>query len=394
MVMAEQQHIAFAHRLRGVAALIVLLHHYVSFLYAPPQAVINAIGMTSTIQSENADLVVALMRLQLWLEPYAIDVRSWGPFGVSVFFLVSGFVIPNALLRLRVHGFLIGRFFRLWPTYAVGLATALVVLTITSYIADFTPTYSVMSVVTNLLLVEDIVYGKTLDLVSWTLTIEVMFYLFCAAIVPVLRMADTRQLMIAAVLLGMLGYTLSQLIQLTEKPYLSVLARDLRFMPYLFIGTLFHFHQRGLLSNWYLILNSGLLLFLHIISRYLINPTGAAQQGYYMVFAYAYLAFAACYLFYGRTTFLPKAFGDILDRVATISYPLYLVHAVHGYVLINTLLLLSVPVWAAVMAAIAWSFFLANLLHRWVERPTHAYGRRLAALYPLTVNCVRRKLLT
>lgn len=390
----EQHHIAFAHRLRGVAALIVMLHHYLSFLYAPPQAVFNAIGMVSTIQGENIGLVALLMRLQLLLEPYALDVRSWGPFGVSVFFLVSGFVIPSALLRVRAHGFLIGRFFRLWPTYAVGLVSVLLVLTLAAFIGDSLPAFSLMPILTNLLLVEDVVYGHTIDLVSWTLTIEVMFYLFCVAVVPVLRLADTRLLVMFAVLLGMLGYTLSQLVQLTEKPYLSVLARDLRFMPYLFIGTLFHFHYRGLLSHWLLIFNTLLLLFLHIISRYLINPTGAAQQGYYMVFAYAYVAFALCYLFYNRVNFLPKAIGHAFDKVATISYPLYLVHAVHGYVVINTLLLWGAPVWIALLGAGLWSFLLAYGLHRWVEKPTHAFARRLAQRYPVPDNRVRRKILT
>lgn len=65
--------------------------------------------------------------------------------------------------------------------------------------------------------------------------IEVMFYLICAAIVPVLRLASTAQLTMIAVPFGMSGYTFSQLTHLQEGVFLPTLARDMRFLPYLFI---------------------------------------------------------------------------------------------------------------------------------------------------------------
>src|SRR5260370_804687 len=44
-----------------------------------------------------------------------------GPLGVALFFLVSGFVIPISLEKVRWKEFLIQRVFRLYPTYWAGL---------------------------------------------------------------------------------------------------------------------------------------------------------------------------------------------------------------------------------------------------------------------------------
>jgi len=40
-----------------------------------------------------------------------------GGFGVALFFLISGFVIPFSFLRYTRTGFAIARILRLWPAY-------------------------------------------------------------------------------------------------------------------------------------------------------------------------------------------------------------------------------------------------------------------------------------
>ncbi len=75
--------------LRGGAALAVALHH-ASYVYLPALRV----------------------RMADWFDP--------GLFGVLVFFLVSGYIVPASLERRgSVRGFWIGRFFRIYPLFAV-----------------------------------------------------------------------------------------------------------------------------------------------------------------------------------------------------------------------------------------------------------------------------------
>ena len=49
----------------------------------------------------------------------------WGYFGVALFFLISGFVIPLSVAKLSRSGFMVARIFRIWPTYLIGLAIAI-----------------------------------------------------------------------------------------------------------------------------------------------------------------------------------------------------------------------------------------------------------------------------
>ena len=58
-----------------------------------------------------------------WL--HVVPQFNWGAFGVALFFLISGFVIPFSLSRQRAGAFLVGRFFRIVPLYVVGFTISL-----------------------------------------------------------------------------------------------------------------------------------------------------------------------------------------------------------------------------------------------------------------------------
>ncbi|MCQ4062259.1 acyltransferase, partial [Klebsiella pneumoniae] len=53
-----------------------------------------------------------------WL--HRLPQFNWGAFGVALFFLISGFVIPFSFVKATWLSFLVGRFFRIFPLYAVG----------------------------------------------------------------------------------------------------------------------------------------------------------------------------------------------------------------------------------------------------------------------------------
>jgi peptidoglycan/LPS O-acetylase OafA/YrhL len=68
-----------------------------------------------------------------------------------------------------------------------------------------------------------------------------------------------------------------------------------------------------------------------------------------------------------------------LDRLAEISYPLYLVHATLGYIVIRAIYLSTGSLYLGIAAAFVVVVVLATLLHRYVERPGNEIGKRLAA---------------
>ena len=104
-------HINVLDDFRGIAILTVIFYHYF-FVYFKSKEI-----------DDNTFLFF-----------YSItnDYINLGVFGVSLFFLVSGFVIPMSLKgknpKNTVYNFFIRRFFRLYPTYWFSIILIAVVI--------------------------------------------------------------------------------------------------------------------------------------------------------------------------------------------------------------------------------------------------------------------------
>jgi peptidoglycan/LPS O-acetylase OafA/YrhL len=110
-------------------------------------------------------------------------VVDTGQYGVFVFFLVSGYIIPASLERKgSVRGFWVSRVFRLYPLYIVALALSILAFK-TGYGAihgaQNSPknwAYSLPFMLSNML------NGANVPNVIWTLSFEMVFYLLLTAL--------------------------------------------------------------------------------------------------------------------------------------------------------------------------------------------------------------------
>lgn len=106
-----------------------------------------------------------------------------GQYGVFVFFLVSGYIVPASLERKgSLRGFWISRAFRLYPMYAAALVLAVVAYrnghgTISG--AEHNPLAAAAS---WLLMLPNLLTGPNVPNVTWTLSYEMVFYLLLAAL--------------------------------------------------------------------------------------------------------------------------------------------------------------------------------------------------------------------
>ena len=111
------------------------------------------------------------------------SVLDTGQYGVFVFFLVSGYIIPASLERKgSVRGFWVSRGFRLYPLYVVALALSILAFK-TGYGAihgaQNSPknwAYSLPFMLSNML------NGANVPNVIWTLSFEMVFYLLLTAL--------------------------------------------------------------------------------------------------------------------------------------------------------------------------------------------------------------------
>lgn len=157
--------------LRGIAILSILVLHY--FVYP---VVRGDLGVVST--------AVRFAGIHLWS-------------GVDLFFVLSGYFIASSLLRTRAGAsyyaeFAIRRSFRILPLYLVLLATFFAVSFAWAQSPLVAHSYAPLSYATftqNFFLASSGHYGGDLMAATWSLAIEVQFYV----LVPfLLRRADTR----------------------------------------------------------------------------------------------------------------------------------------------------------------------------------------------------------
>ncbi len=169
----EASRLGWLDALRGVAAVAVAVHH-ATFVYTPH----------------------AREAMLEWFNP--------GLWGVMVFFLVSGYIIPASLER---HGsarrFWIGRLFRIYPLWGVA-AVVLLVLAVTGVsrlrgeLDRFDP---VTAALAHLSMMQDLLTVPNAINVLWTLSYEMAFYLLVAGLFAV-RRHDRSVSVVAALVLG------------------------------------------------------------------------------------------------------------------------------------------------------------------------------------------------
>jgi peptidoglycan/LPS O-acetylase OafA/YrhL len=122
----------------------------------------------------------------LMLQPVRTFLYQWfngGQYGVFVFFLVSGYIIPASLERKgSVRGFWVSRAFRLYPLYLLAIVGSVAAWRLglgPIHGAENDPLswlYSQLAMMSNLL------SGPNVPNVIWTLSFEMVFYLLLTAL--------------------------------------------------------------------------------------------------------------------------------------------------------------------------------------------------------------------
>jgi len=356
--------IAFAQALRGLAALSVLLSHYTQHFWT------------------NRATAAAFVGAPIWEgpSPSVLAVHGWlpqgfaGHFGVALFFLISGFVVPFSLVGRGRAGFALGRALRIWPTYALGLGvTMAAVWACARYFGNPAP-FGTAQWLAHLFFVQDLLGLPTIDGISWTLAIEVRFYLLCLLLAPALRAGRVRPLLAtgfaltgAAAVAGAIPWPPAIQAAMGE------LALSAQMITFMLVGTVFGARHRAT-EGGPACLRGGTLLLALFALQWAGGIMGQAILPGLLAYGAALALFAACFAARHRVRRVPVP----LEVLARVSYPLYVVHGVAGYAVLRLLLEAAVPAWAAILATTALAFAAASLLHVLVEVPTQRAGHRVS----------------
>lgn len=364
--MVAQTRLVWANSSRGLAAAAVMLGH----------------------------LLVALVLLQPWVEE-SIGISVGRPLtdygqgaltattgfdvmaaGVCLFFLISGLVIARSLERYTRMGFLVGRLLRLLPTYAAGYATVVLVLVVAGAVLGLGRVVSWSDTVGLIPGLPVLLQVATVpNTVAWTLVVEFVFYGVCLVLHRRL-LAGPGILLALAVgcLVGQAG-----LLAVTPPPILSgaadLLLVALPFLPVLLIGVLLSGARRWA-QLWPVVpLVLAFLWMTQFRVWWPFSPLGlaGADLGYRLTFIVTIVAFLL--LWHAS----PGRFdGPVLRWLADISYPLYVIHAMLGWIVIVLLVRAGLTEWIAMALGVGAVLLVAWVLHVTVEAPTHRWARDLA----------------
>ncbi|MGQ4575813.1 acyltransferase family protein [Dermabacteraceae bacterium P7006] len=102
----------------------------------------------------------------------------WGSYGVQLFFLISGYVILMTAQRSRrITDFVISRVSRLYPTYWIAV-TASILITLAFPVPGIGVSW--IDRILNYTMVQRLLLVPNVDIVYWTLAIEMQFYALIA----------------------------------------------------------------------------------------------------------------------------------------------------------------------------------------------------------------------
>ena len=350
--------VVFANQLRAVAALSVMLSHWggVYILMGP---LVGWITSTPVVDAGRP----AILRLTM------LPDCNFGAFGVAIFFLISGFVIPFSLRAQPAGAFLVARVWRIFPTLCAALLLEWLAVFGQSRLYGRAMAYPVSAYLWNACLLDTTVGSGYVDLVNWTLAIEVKFYLL---------MALLRPMVLAGRLLPLFGWSLAALaVALAQRhgwlPIGDVLANEPMSIGFMLIGVVFHYRLEGRIGAARG-LGAGLALAVLFLLCWRFGPNRGLYPDARWSYLYALALFLSAYAARGR--FRPRRW---LDAMADISYPFYLIHSIIGYSAMTFATVHfgfgyaeAVPFAAAIVLPLAW------LLHQLVERPSTRLGKHLA----------------
>ena len=304
-----------------------------------------------------------------WLNALA----DLGKHGVEVFFVISGFVIPQSMwaagYRLTDFGrFMAKRMLRLYPPY---VASIVVVLGL-QWASGLVPGYggerfAVRPVVwlQHLTYATDLFHQSWLTPVYWTLAIEFQFYLFVGLAFPLLahRSAAVRNATLAALAVAPVAMAAALPADAWLRPWLPWWLAA--FLP----GVAAFHYRRGLIG-------AGTLLLWTAVAAAAMWHSRAASAEWHPK---AVPAAAACVLAAAVIAWV-RIGGRPLVWLGAVSYSFYLIHMPVGGKLLNLGGRFThgpAAGFALVAAATVVSLAVAWLLYLAIERPSTRWSARV-----------------
>lgn len=300
-----------------------------------------------------------------------------GGLGVALFFLISGFVILRTVDRTPPEIFLVQRFFRIVPVCTVaGVATAMGTNAIFINAGLHIPN-TFASVLASSFALADLCQQFPSTPVLWTLSAEILFYLIIAATAWIVsgQIGFRALAMVSMICLTGVLFARSPIVTEEFSSYLATvsvyLSRLLAYVSFMLIGAVVyrgHSERRFIVTLVFGVFSCAVCALIYFefagLNGGLVGGVWPAEA------AVALVTFLGAFALNLRGLWMAP-----LRWIASISYPLYLVHAPLSWVLLAWLATLGLGMISAGLVSTIIVVLVAWVVHLVIERPAHQLGR-------------------
>lgn len=323
---------------RFIAAISVVLYHYLFRGYAADDMSIldfNEIG----------------------------DYFKYGYLGVNLFFILSGFVITMSIQHGSLIKFAISRIVRLYPVYWL-----CVLLTFFIILFFGAPSYfvSLKQLFFNLTMFQDYVGVESIDGVYWSLVVEMKFYILIGIF---LITNKVKRLSLDNFLYVWLLLSISYVF-VNQEVYIIRLAKYfliLDWSSYFIAGIVFS----QILKDGYKLKHGVLLAICLALSFYHLMGVVEEFKMHYHTYFSTVIPFIAVSIFFVIMLLISTHNLNFLNsrkflKLGMLTYPLYLIHQVIGFIIFNQLGL-YVDKYVLLVSTIALMIFISYLISDRIE---------------------------
>lgn len=371
----KDEKIVFLHMLRGIGALLVVWSHWGDVFFGRNLAA----AQLCFFPEIHFEKLPRLLRITQDLHIVGIDS---GMIGVAFFFLISGFLISKSLKKNKGWQFLIKRMWRIYPTYAVGLLFSCVVLYMCAKHngIDSSASLNIRNYILNLSLFRDWFGTPTIDGINWTMECDVKFYLLCVFIVWLSNLHNEKLIfsllgagtLVSYLTTGIYGIMLTKSVYLYR--FFLIINGAMPFLCIMFMGISIYNHYCNVWSSEKLRISILVLEVMFGINCWL------SYRGLFGSFLISYgislIVFLLCYD--NRDKIRTVKF---IKHCADISFSVYLVHGVAGYVIMSFLFSYQDSIYLILFETLFVITLVAEVLHFCVEKPILNFSRKRWMIY-------------
>lgn len=280
-------------------------------------------------------------------------VSRYGYLGVDLFFMISGYVIFFSAKSNTAAQFAFSRFLRLYPAYWVAV---LLTSVFSFYIGSNAMSTDLKTTLINLTMFQSFFDIKDVDGVYWTLVYELKFYFFIFAIL----MFGLREKLNAII------KTWSLLIFASQILNIEAISSIGGYYSYFVAGALLSIVRDSKKSIDYVFLALTFFSCAMISTEYVsyVNKITTANYNNIVVLFILFLFFV--FFLFQNTSYAQNKKFHYSKVAGSLTYPVYLIHAHIGYMLINKFATNEnyYYVYPVIMGSI---FIVAWLIHYYIE---------------------------